>query len=395
MNVKRLRLAAVSALAVLALAACGGGGTTTPSGKPAAVPSIPMKQSIGKGEGQLNLVAWAGYVESGQDDPKVDWVHPFTAQTGCHVNVKVAGTSDEMVTLMRTGQYDGVSASGDASLRLIYGGIVAPVNTKLVPNYKDIAPYLKNAAWNSVNGQMYGIPHGYGANVLMWRTDKLPAAPKSWSVVFEKNSPASGHITAYDSPIYIADAALYLKAHNPSLGITNPYELTQKQFNAAVNLLKQQNTMVHDYWSNYLNEVHAFKSADDWAGTSWQVIANTAQGEGAPVKTIVPSEGSTGWSDTWMIASHAQHPNCMYKWMNWIASPRVQAQVAQWFGETPANPKACAYTEKGFCQSYHVTDYAYYKRVAFWATPITNCGNGNNNCVDYSKWTQAWTAIKG
>ena len=135
-----------------------------------------MAQSVGAGEGKLNIIAWAGYAEDGSTDPKVDWVTPFEKKTGCQVNVKIGNTSDEMVTLMRTGQYDGVSASGDATLRLIAGGDVAPVNTNLVPNYADVFQQLKNQDFNSVNGQMYGIPHGRGANLLMWRSDKVPGA---------------------------------------------------------------------------------------------------------------------------------------------------------------------------------------------------------------------------
>ena len=103
-----------------------------------------MAQSVGAGEGKLNIIAWAGYAEDGSTDPKVDWVTPFEKNTGCQVNVKTGNTSDEMVTLMRSGQYDGVSASGDATLRLIAGGDVAPVNTDLVPNYKDVYPSLKD-----------------------------------------------------------------------------------------------------------------------------------------------------------------------------------------------------------------------------------------------------------
>lgn len=390
------RLAPVAAAAIVAFGAAACGGSGGAQGPGSDVPKIPVQKSIGPGEGQLNLIAWAGYVEKGQDDKKVDWVTPFTKQTGCKVNVKVADTSDSMVSLMKTGQYDGVSASGDSSLRMIYGGTVAPTNTSLVPNYKDLEPYLKNQSYNSIKGQMYGIPHGYGANELMYNTKKIKPKPTSWSIAFEKNSPAKDHIVDYDSPIYIADAALYLKAHKPDLKITDPYELTQDQFDAAVNLLKQQRPDVNQYWANYLDEVQAFKTGDDLAGTAWQVNVNLAKSEGAPVDAVVPSEGATGWSDTWMIGSKAPHPNCMYKWMNWITTPKVQAQVAQYFGEAPANPKACSYTEKGFCQQYNVGDRNFYNQVQFWKTPIAACGDGRGDkCVDYSKWTQAWTQIKG
>ncbi|HEY3685822.1 MAG TPA: ABC transporter substrate-binding protein [Streptosporangiaceae bacterium] len=387
-------IAAVTAILAIGAAACGGSNATQGPGGDA--PKLPVQQSIGKGEGQLNLVAWAGYVEHGQDNKNDDWVTPFQKQTGCKVNVKVADTSDSMVSLMKTGQYDGVSASGDASLRLVYGGTVAPVNTGLVPNYADVESYLKEQPYNSVKGQMYGIPHGYGANVLMYRTDKIKPKPTSWNVVWDKNSPAKDHIVDYDSPTYIADAALYLKAHRKDLKITDPYELDQKQFDAAVSLLKGQRSNVNQYWANYLDELQAFKSGDNWAGTAWQVTANQAKTEKAPVDTMIPSEGATGWSDTWMVGSKAAHPNCMYKWMNWITEPKVQAQVAQYFGEAPANPKACQYAGKAFCAEYNVGDKSFYNRVAFWKTPIANCGDDRGNtCVDYSKWTQAWTQIKG
>ncbi|HEX6755194.1 MAG TPA: spermidine/putrescine ABC transporter substrate-binding protein, partial [Mycobacteriales bacterium] len=220
--------APVVVAAALLLAACGSDSTPTGGGSaggPAAPPSLAAPTSIGATEGELNIIAWAGYAEDGTNDKTVDWVTPFEKQSGCQVNVKIGNTSDEMVTLMKTGQYDGLSASGDATLRLIYSGDVAPVNTSLVPHYATVADFLKKRPWNSVNGQMYGIPHGWGANVLSWRTDKVSPAPDSWGVVFDPNSPYKGKITAYDSPIYLADAALYLKATKPDLKITNPYEL--------------------------------------------------------------------------------------------------------------------------------------------------------------------------
>ncbi|MGH3344671.1 MAG: ABC transporter substrate-binding protein [Carbonactinosporaceae bacterium] len=386
---------AAAAAAFLTLAtACAG---AEPSGGArSVVPDIPMQQQVGPSEGELDLVIWTGYAEDGSTDPKVDWVTPFEKKTGCQVNTKVADTSDSMVSLMRTGDYDGVSASGDSSLRLIYSGAVAPVNTELVPNYRDIAPYLKDEPYNSVDGQMYGIPHGYGANVLMYRTDRIAEPPSSWDVVWEEGSPAAGNVTVYDSPIYIADAALYLKAHKPALDITNPYELTEEQFDAAVQLLKRQRSEVNQYWASYADELQSFTTGDNVAGTAWEVTANIAKAEGVPVDTTIPSEGATGWSDTWMLGSKAQHPNCMYKWMDWIASPLAQSEVAQWFGEAPANPKACNYTGQQFCNDYHVGDPNFYNSLAFWQTPVSHCGDDRGNqCVGYSRWSQAWTEIKG
>jgi putative spermidine/putrescine transport system substrate-binding protein len=398
-----LKVAATSAVVVLLAAACGSssnspsdsgsaGGTLRP-----APPAGTAATTVGAGEGELNIIAWAGYAENGSNDPKVDWVTPFTAATGCKVNVKIGNTSDEMVTLMKTGQYDGVSASGDATLRLVYGGDVAPVNTALVPNYATVSSFLKLKPWNSVNGTAYGIPHGWGANVLAYNPAVVKPAPTSWGSVFDPNSPYKGKITAYDSPIYIADAALYLMKTKPDLKITNPYALDDTQFQAAVDLLKVQRPLISSYWADYTHEVKSFDSQESVIGTAWQINVNLINADSkVKVNSIVPSEGATGWSDTWMIASKAAHPNCMYKWMDWIISPKVNDQVAEWFGEAPAQSKSCEVATKGFCDQYHALDVAYANSISYWTTPTKNCLDGRGDiCKDYSAWVQAWTEIKG
>jgi putative spermidine/putrescine transport system substrate-binding protein len=394
-------LGALLGVAALALVAgCGSsssGTTTTPGSQGFTPPDVPMQQAMGKTEGSVNILAWPGYAEDGSNDPKVDWVTPFEKQTGCQAHVKYFATSDEAVSLMKTGDYDVVSASGDASLRLIASGDVAPVNTSLIKDYSQIEPFLKDRAWNSVNGQMYGVPHGWGANLLMYRTDDVKPAPTSWGAVFTDASKYKGKVTAYDSPIYIADAALYLMKTQPDLGIKDPYALDQKQLDAAVSLLKDQRQNISEYWSDYLKEVQAFKTGDSVIGTTWKVIEQVAAGEKAPVKAILPSEGSTGWSDTWMISAKSKHPNCAYAWMSYITEPKPQSEVAQYFGEAPANGQACAITGAAFCKAYHVTDKAFSDKLWYWTTPISHCldGRTDTTCTDYGDWTQAWTEIKG
>jgi putative spermidine/putrescine transport system substrate-binding protein len=415
MNLRRAS-GLLPALAIV-VAACGGGSSSAPASQatvagtsqPTAAASAVAAATIGPGEGTLNIIIWAGYAEDGSNVKAYDWVHPFEAQTGCVVNAKPADTSDEMVTLMRQGGgtvYDGVSASGDATLRLIGNGDVAAIDPSIFPDFADVAPFLQNAPHYVVGGKHYGVPHGWGGNSLMFRTDVVKPDPTSWDVVFDPiaSKPFAGKITDYDSPIYIADAALYLKAHKPDLGITDPYELTQPQFDAAVALLKAQRPSVGDYWSLYSKEIDNFTSKAVVVGTTWPYQVNTLLGAGVPVKSVVPSEGMTGWADTWMLSAHAQHPNCMLKWMGWMLTPTAQSMVAESFGESPANPKACPLLDAGvgdykladFCTAYHVTDQSYYSTIAFWKTPIVDCGDSRGQtCVDYSAWTQKWTEIKG
>jgi putative spermidine/putrescine transport system substrate-binding protein len=302
-----------------------------------------------------------------------------------------------MVALMKTGEYDVVSASGDASLRLIYGGDVAPVNTDLIPNYADIFENLKMQQWNSVAGVAYGIPHGRGANLLAYRTDIVKPAPTSWASVFDVNSPYKGKITAYDSPIYIADAALYLMETKPELGIKYPYALDQTQFDAAIEVLKAQKPLIGEYWGDYLKHVASLKSGGTVLGTTWQVNINLAKGEGTKVEGIKPAEGSTGWSDTWMVSSKAKNPNCAYMWMNHIASPAANAGVAEWFGEAPSNAKSCDLTaDKNHCATFHAADDAYWADVYYWNTATEVCLDGRTDvkCVPYAEWVKAWSSLR-
>ena len=378
---------------MLAIAGCGGGGSDTTGGGS----SDEALQKVGKGEGQLNLISWAGYVEP-------EWTKPFEQETGCKVSDKEAGTSDEMVELMKTGQYDGVSASGNATARMVAAGTVAPVNTDLVPNYKTVFSDLKDQPYNTFEGVNYGIPHGRGANLLMWNKDDVKPAPDSWDVMFDPKMAAKykGKISVYDESSYIADAAMYLKFHQPDLGIENPYELNEEQFNAAIDLLKEQQANVGEYWSEAAKQISAFAGGDVTVGTTWQYQYFALKEEGAPMEAspasqgFLPKEGATGWSDTWMIAKDAKHPNCMYEWMNWIISPKANAEVAEYFGEAPAQELACKETKNpNFCKEYHAEEPDFWKRVYYWETPLADCGNGEENCMDYNDWVKAWTSIKG
>lgn len=386
----RTGMAAIGVFAVgaLLLSGCSASGGST---------DVKAQAKLGANEGTVSLLAWPGYVENGSNDPKVDWVTAFESETGCKVTSKTYGTSDEAFNLMKAGGFDVVAASGDLTLRLIASKQVAAVNTDLIPNYAGVFDFLKNRDWNSVDGVSYGVPHGYGANLLMYNTDKVKPAPTSWDVVFDKSSQYKGHVTAYDSPIYIADAAVYLMAHKPELGIKNPYSLDTTQLAAAVDLLKAQRPNISEYWSDYLKSIQSFETGNSVVGTTWQVIRNSMTA-GTPVDVVLPDEGTTGWSDTWMISSQAKSPNCAYQWLNYIASPKANAQATEYFGEAPSNQAACKFTtDPNQCANFHAGDAAYASKIWYWSTPIAKCLDGRTDvkCTDYSAWTKAWQEIKG
>jgi putative spermidine/putrescine transport system substrate-binding protein len=403
-------LVVFAALALIA-AACGDD-VTEPGGD-----DVTTFDTIGEGEGALKLIAWHGYTEDGTTEgyEEYDWVTPFEDETGCDVEVTYADSSDEMVQLMRQGggsEYDGVSASGDASNRLIAGGDVGAVDPSLFPEMENvIAPLNPNGGTNTdhyiVGDNVFGTPYMYGPNFLMYNTEEVSPAPTSWDVTFEPDSPYAGKVTAYDSPIFIADAAMYLMAHQPDLGIADPYELTQDQFDAAVDLLKQQSEMISAYWALYTDEIDGFVDGSMVVGTAWPVNLTYTKGpEAANTAAVIPSEGATGWADTWMISANAPNPNCMLMWMDHTLQPDVQAEVGVYYGAAGSNVDSCQViadtlgeggeelvdsVEYSFCG-----DAEFLNSLFLWKTPQVACGDDRGDeCVDYSQWTQGWTEIRG
>jgi putative spermidine/putrescine transport system substrate-binding protein len=392
----RTRLIVLTGVLALIAAACGGASTATTEAGSA------LPTEVGEGEGQVNIIAWAGYIENGSTDPAYDWVTQFTTDTGCAVNVKVAGTSDEMVALMTEGggQYDLVTASGDASLRLIKGGTVQEVNTALIPSYSTVDERLQNGSWHTVDGKHYGTPYQWGANVLMYNTDVFPEAPASWSVLFEEQilpdgASNEGRIEAYDGAIAIADAALYLMSKDPSLGITDPYALTADQFTAVGAVLRAQREIAFKYWHDVVAQMEDFKSEGVVAASSWPYQVNLLQFEGAPIASTIPSEGATGWADTTMMHAQAPNPNCAYKWMEHSLSPKVQGDVAAWFGSVPAVPAACTGNELLTDAGCATNGFDNFDRIAFWKTPQADCFGAGGECLSYSQWVSSYTAILG
>jgi putative spermidine/putrescine transport system substrate-binding protein len=359
-----------------------------------------MLTKIGKAEGQVNIVAWPGYIERGETDPNFDWVTKFEKNSGCKVNIKTANTSDEMVALMNEGGFDLVTASGDASLRLVAGKRVQPVNIKLVPSWNTVDKRLQNAPWHTVNGVHYGVPYMWGPNVLMYDTRAFKQAPKSWSIVFEETKlddgkTNKGRVQAYDGPIHVADAANYLMYHRKELGIKNPYELNEDQYKAALDLLRAQRKLVSRYWHDAFIQMDDFKNEGVVASGSWPFQVNILQSEKHPVASTIPQEGATGWADTTMLHADASNPNCAYMWMEHTLASNLQSDLSVWFGANPSVPAACTdgrgMQNAAGCTANGLDDF---EKIRFWTTPVSKCKT-QESCVPYYRWVSDYIGVIG
>ncbi len=381
---------------LLTLGGCGnsGEGNDTLSAAFLAAKKKELKE-VGTTESDLDLIAAPGFIEP-------QWSAPFKAATGCKVTAKVATTSNQMVELMKTGKYDGIAAPSNISARLIEAGEVTPINVSVLPNYKTIYPDLKKQSFDSFEGVPYGMPQSRRANLMIWN-DSVSPSPKSWSAIFDPAEAAThkGAISIYESPMYIADAALYLMRHEPTLGIEDPYELDEEQFDATVKLLEELAPNVGEYWSIGDEQIAGFEESPFQVGTTWQFQLSVLKVRHKPVQSnsaaqgYLPEEGTTGLVNTWMVSSKAKHPNCMYFWLNWVAEPKYSAEISEFLYQSPAQSAACKETKRPkFCAEYHAEDAAFWKRVFYWQEPKSECANGDDDCVPFDEWAEAWDKLK-
>jgi putative spermidine/putrescine transport system substrate-binding protein len=357
---------AVVALALLA-ASCGGGDNKSSGTKG---PDINAQ-----GEGKLNIVDWEGYT-----DPS--FVKGFEKETGCKVNDTFAGTSDEMFTKFRSGgggQYDLASFSGDASLRAIKSGSVAALDTSKLTNYKDVAPQLQSPDFNTQDGKHYGLSFVWGANVLIYNADKIKEKLDSWNALYDPKY--KGKVTVPDNPIQIADPALQF------FGADNPYAIDQATLDKVKAKLDQQRPLVRKYWVLATDFEDLFKSGDATVGAGWPLMTVALKDAGMNVKEVIPKEGVTGWSDSWMLSKNARHPICAYKYMNYTTKPDVQAKVADVTAYSPANLKTCEVVGAKRCKDLHIRDTKYYDTIKYWETPTSP--------TNYRQWTDTWAEVRG
>ena len=265
-------------------------------------------------------------------------------------------------------------------MRAIRSGALQPLDTSKLTNFKNLAPQLQSPSFNTEDGKHYGISFMWGANVLIYNKKSFPTAPDSWSVIYDSKN--KGKITVPDNPIQIADPALqFFGAAGSVRDLRGHPQPGQGQAQAAAV------SLVRKYWVLATDFEQLFKSGDAVVGAGWPLMTNDLKKAGLPVAEVIPKEGVTGWSDSWMLSKDAKNPICAYKYMNYVTSPDVQKQVADVTGYSPANTKTCEVVGPQRCKDLHITDSHYYDSIKYWKTP--------EKPTNYRQWTDAWGEVKG
>lgn len=333
-------------------------------------------------EGHLDLVAYPGYAEAGGNDPRANWVTPFVQATGCKVRVQTVHGATELLKAVEHGHHDGVAAFGDIAQVLVDEGLVSPLDPRLIPRYASVYPTLRRLPQNRAGGRVVGVPAGRSPDVLLWRTDRIGRAPHGWGALFDGRY--AGEVGLYDGAITLAGTAIHL-------GYRDPYELDPRQFRAVVRLAAEQRALVGAYWHDLTTAEASYMGGNALVGEASPRLAALLRADEVPIRTAIPA-GGTARSASWMLLAHAPHPGCLYRWLGYVLSPRVDAAAARYRHDAPATPAACRFLG---CAAVHAGDERWWARLSFWRTPRRDCGDGRGDvCADWFEWAQAWAAIR-
>jgi putative spermidine/putrescine transport system substrate-binding protein len=398
---------AVAGLMVL-LAACTG--TRSGDNLPGATPSATGPTSA-TNPNFIRLIVPPGPVQNGEVDTTTDWVTPFEEQSGCRVELMTAPTDAAAYADLTKGigdsYYDGILASPELAGQLISAKAVAPLATSRISGYARISPRLARSPAEVSGTTTYGLPYLWDSYVTGYAAGKVKPAPQSWSALFSPASAKaySGKITVPEDPVTLALAALYLKSAQPSLGITDPFELTKTQLAAAEHAVQAVRGDIGTYWGSDSTVIGQLGDGQDVLGAvlTHQINQMTRAGlDTAGVPALTEAAGSAAGGagsgtavasvESWLVSAHAANTKCTYQWLSWTTSNYVQERASAFTSAAPAVPAACTGPAAANCAAYHMSTLPAARNLVFEHLPRASCGQAGG-CASYTDWQTAWKRI--
>ncbi len=407
-DARRLAVPAVLVALAVPVGACGSKvdpkADEPPPRSVVAPPQVKPLRALGRSEGRLQLLARPGVVQAGRGPTGADWVSGFEARTGCRVSVTTAPTSRAVAAGLRTGRFDGAALTGDVTLPLITGGRLAPVNPSLLRAWDGVFDDLRAQAARASGGRVFAVPVDRAVNEVVWRRDRIPGTVRSSGALFDPPQAASlgDRLMMPNDPMTVADAAIWAvkeaARQDRELEVTDPFELDARQFAAARGVLRRQRQYVGAYWNQPKQLEDALRTGEATVGYGPSGVAARLRAERppVPVEAEAPREGATGFVDAWVVSSRARHPNCMYRWIQHLLTPAVNAEVAEQAGAAPASARACELTKRTRrrCEDLQAGDADHWRDVALWRTPTAVCDDKRGRaCASYADWARFWETL--
>ena len=341
-------------------------------GLTAALGSVVGQETVRGQSNELTMVIWEGYA-----DPS--FAAKFEEENDATINATPMSSSDDAFARLQAGggsNFDLVSASNDVSQRLIDAGLVQPIDPTRLTNYNDLYEQFQNPPYITKDGELYGANFAWGPTLLLYNTEQVTEEPTSWNALLDEQY--AGKISTWNAPIQIAQYALLLDP-KPE----DPYLLDDEQLAQVKDLLVQQRPLIRTYWNlgDELKQLYA--SGEVVISDAWPYVSLGLKEQGVPVAEVIPSEGVTGWSDSWMLTSGAQNVDLAYKWMDYMIGPDGQMGVLNNNNYAITNQKVIEGLDAELREGLLMDDIEQgYESILMW-----------RNVPNYDKWLQIWQEV--
>ena len=267
-----------------------------------------LGSTLGLAAADLHVLNWQGY---GTDEA---WaVKLFEQRTGCKVVHDYFNSEQEMLTKLRTnpGTYDVVLINSVFTRQAATEGLIQPIDTSKITNWKDLSPKLRDSPYLNADGKTYGVSWVWGVTSFAYNTDVIKTKPDSIEVLWD---PAhAGRVGWRDDPVEAVAFGAIATGQDPN----NPADL-DKVRQKLLALKPQLKTFwsSEDEWNKHLAGKD-FDVATYWSGSA----ARSAKAFHLPVAFVVPKEGAIGWFDGLSLAANAPNADCALKFIDFMVSP--------------------------------------------------------------------------
>lgn len=306
---------------------------------------------------ELVFYNWADYMPQSVLDA-------FTAEYGVRVATLNYETVEAAVAQLRAGQrFDVVVMENDLIPSLVADGLLAEIDYRNVPNFKNISANFRDLAFDP--GNNYSIPYNYGTTGLVVRSDLVKAPITRWADLWDPRY--AGKIAVRSQPTELISVSLVSLGY--PLNSEDPQELE-----AALQHLLDLKPAVIFVDNETEKAIPILLSGAAVLMVGWPQDGYQARQENEAITYALPEEGRLFWGDTFVIPANSPNKYTAELFLNFILRPEISAQIVNEIKYANANEAAYPFIHPEIFNDSIVFPHAETIRKADWYMPLSPAG---------------------
>ncbi len=263
---------------------------------------------------ELYIYTWSSYVDQTLLDN-------FRAQTGIRVIADIYDSNETMLATFQAGKgaiYSIIYPSDYKVTNMKDLGLLTPLDHNRLNGLDNLLPQFRQNIHDP--GNQYSIPVSWGTTGLIYNTEKVSPPPTDWNYLWEHRDQLSRRITLLNDVREVLGAVL--RSLGYSYNSTNPQEI-ETAFKKLAQLKPAIATFTSDAWRDQL------LAGDLLIAMGYSVDGISVMKENPKLQYIIPTSGTSLWSDTVVIPKTAPNPEGAYAWLNYMLDPAVASQLTK------------------------------------------------------------------